>query len=40
MVRHWRRYLALEPRDDADLPKIRLLVEDAERKLAQPAPSR
>jgi hypothetical protein len=41
MVRHWRRYLALEPRDDADLPKIRLIVEDAERKLTPPAaPSR
>ncbi len=40
MVRHWRRYLALEPRDDADLPKIRLIVEDAERKLGQPGPSR
>jgi hypothetical protein len=34
MVRSWRRYLALDPRDDADLPKIRLLVEDAERTLA------
>jgi hypothetical protein len=34
MVRHWRRYLALEPREDADLPKIRTLVEDAERTLA------
>jgi dolichyl-phosphate-mannose-protein mannosyltransferase len=40
MVRHWRRYLALEPRDDADLPKIRLLVEDAERSLAGRAPVR
>jgi hypothetical protein len=35
MVRHWRRYLALDPRDDADLPKIRLLVEEAEQKLAR-----
>jgi hypothetical protein len=35
MVRHWRRYLALAPSDDADLPKIRLLVEEAEQKLAQ-----
>ncbi len=40
MVRHWRRYLALDPRDDADLPKIRLLVEDAERTLAQRAPAK
>ncbi len=37
MVRHWRRYLALDPRDDADLPKIRQLVEEAERTLAQRA---
>jgi hypothetical protein len=29
------RYLALAPSDDADLPKIRLLVEEAEQKLAQ-----
>ena len=35
MVRHWRRYLALAPSGDADLPKIRLLVEEAEQKLAQ-----
>ncbi|HXD95661.1 MAG TPA: DUF2723 domain-containing protein [Candidatus Acidoferrum sp.] len=34
MVRHWRRYLALNPPEDPDLPKIRTLVEDAERTLA------
>ena len=35
MVRHWRRYLALAPADDPDLPNIRTLVEDAERTLAR-----
>jgi hypothetical protein len=40
MVHHWRRYLALDPRDDADLPKIRLLVEDAEQTLARRPPTR
>jgi hypothetical protein len=35
MVRHWRRYLALNPSHDPDLPNIRLLVEEAERTLAQ-----
>ena len=39
MVRHWRRYLAVAPRDDADVPRIRLLVESAERTLAQRAGS-
>jgi hypothetical protein len=34
MVRHWRRYLALEPTHDPDLASIRTLVEDAERRLA------
>ena len=33
MVRVWRRYLALSPDNDADLPKIRLLVDEAERAL-------
>jgi hypothetical protein len=37
MVRHWRRYLALDPRDDADLSNIRLLVEEAEQTLARRA---
>jgi hypothetical protein len=35
MVRHWRRYLALNPASDPDLPNIRQLVEDAERTLAE-----
>ena len=34
MVRAWRRYLAMAPADDADVPKIRQLVEEAERTLA------
>ena len=34
MVRAWRRYLAMAPADDPDVPKIRQLVEDAERSLA------
>ena len=33
MVRVWRRYLALSRDHDADLPKIRLLVDEAERAL-------
>lgn len=35
MVQYWQRYLALDPRDDADLPKIRQLVDEAQRTLAQ-----
>ena len=34
MVRAWRRYLAMAPADDPDVPKIRQLVEDTERSLA------
>jgi hypothetical protein len=32
MVREWRRYLAVAPQDDPDLPKIRTLVAEAERR--------
>jgi hypothetical protein len=34
MVRAWRRYLAMAPADDPDVPKIRQIVEDTERTLA------
>jgi hypothetical protein len=34
MVRHWRRYIALDPTTDPDLPSIKTLVEEAERTLA------
>ena len=34
MVRAWRRYLAMAPADDPDVPKIRQAVEDTERTLA------
>ena len=34
MVRAWRRYLAMAPSDDPDLPKIRQAVDDTERTLA------
>ena len=33
MVRAWKRYLAMAPADDADVPKIRQAVEEAERTL-------
>jgi hypothetical protein len=36
MVRHWRRYLSLNPTTDPDLPSIKQLVEQAERTLAHP----
>ena len=36
MVRAWKRYLAMAPADDPDLPKIRKIVEDTERTLATP----
>jgi hypothetical protein len=35
MVRHWRRYLALNP-NDPDLPKIRHLIDTAEHTLSHP----
>jgi hypothetical protein len=38
MVRAWRRYLAMAPTDDPDVPKIRQLVEDTERTLAPRTP--
>jgi hypothetical protein len=38
MVSAWQRYLALDPRDDADLPKIRQLIDEAQRTLAQHSP--
>ena len=34
MVRAWRRYLAMAPADDPEVPKIRQIVEDTERTLA------
>jgi hypothetical protein len=40
MVRHWRRYIALNPTTDPDLPNIKKLVEDAEQVLAQLGPRR
>jgi len=40
MVRYWRRYLALNPTTDPDLPNIRMLVEEAERTLAQRRPTK
>jgi hypothetical protein len=39
MVRAWRRYLASNPANDADLGNIRLLVEEAERALTATAGS-
>jgi Protein of unknown function (DUF2723) len=39
MVRHWRRYIALDPTTDPDLPNIKKLVEDAELTLAKKPPS-
>jgi hypothetical protein len=33
MVRQWRRYLAVAPKDDPDAPSIRTLIDEAERSI-------